>query len=113
MVTIAQVQTGFAKFLDMQLASAFSGWQRAVVLCGGTLIARNLPNLAEQYKTHPIMALSGVYNAEDGTYDIDALHEGLAAHIGDSKIPITLPGLGTIKLGREDVDTLCRYIKEA
>ncbi len=113
MVTVDQIQAGFIRYVDLQLTSEFSGWQRAVVLTGGTLIARNIPNLAQKYAGHPAMAAFGVYDAENGTFDIDALHEALAANLEGEKIPVGVPGIGTIKFGREDVDVLCRYIKEA
>lgn len=59
-----------------------------------------------------------MYNAEAGFIDIDALYNAFVPHMGAEKIPITLPkigsiNLGTIKLGKEEIDALVRYIKEA
>ena len=53
MATIHQVQTGFAKFVDNHLAGAFSGWQKAVVVGGATLLAAGIPNLAKVYGSNP------------------------------------------------------------
>lgn len=113
MVTLEQIQAGILRYVDLQLAAAFSGWQRAVVLCGGTLFVNNLPALAEKYTGHPAMTALGIYDAESRTFNLDALHEALAARLDGDKIPVSIPALGTIKLGREDIDALCRYIKEA
>lgn len=113
MATISQIQYGFAKFVDTHLAGAFEGWQKAVVIGGSTLLAANLPKMVAMYGAHPFITALGVYNAEAGTVDIDALYKAFIPNMGADKIPISIPKIGTIKLGREDIDILMKYIKEA
>ena len=113
MATINQIQTGFAKFVDTHLVGAFNGWQKAVVVGGATLLATGIPNLVKVYASNPIVAAMGVYNSEAGTVDIDKLYNAFIPNLGTDKIPVTIPKIGTIKLGREDIDVLVRYIKEA
>jgi hypothetical protein len=113
MATIQQVQTGFAKFVDNHLAGAFSGWQKAVVVGGSTLLAAGIPNLVKMYGSNPVVAAMGVYNPDAGTVDIDAIYNAFIPNLGTDKIPVPIPKIGTIKLGREDIDVLVRYIKEA
>ena len=113
MATIQQVQTGFAKFVDNHLAGAFSGWQKAVVVGGATLLAAGIPNLVKVYGSNPVVAAMGVYNPDAGTIDIDTLYNAFIPNLGADKIPVSIPKIGTIKLGREDIDVLVRYIKEA
>jgi hypothetical protein len=113
MATIKQVQTGFATFIDRQIAGAFEGWQRAVVVGGATLLAANLPNVFKVYGSNPIVSALDVYNPEAGTIDIDKLYDAFVPNLGADKIPVPIPKVGTIKLGREEIDTLVRYIKEA
>ena len=113
MATIKQVQAGFATFIDRQIAGAFEGWQRAVVVGGATLLAANLPNVIKVYGCNPIVSALGVYNPEAGTIDIDKLYDAFIPNLGADKIPVPIPKVGTIKLGREEIDTLVRYIKEA
>ena len=113
MATIKQIQTGFARFIDTHIAGAFEGWQKAVVVGGATLLAANLPNMVKVYGTNPMLAALGVYNPEAGTVDIDAIYNAFVPGLGANKIPVTIPKIGTIKLGREDLDVLCRCIKEA
>jgi hypothetical protein len=113
MATVKQVQTGFARFVDTHLAGAFEGWQKAVVVGGATLLTANLPNLIKMYGSIPAVAALGVYNPEAGTIDIDTLYNAFVPHLGGSKIPVTIPKIGTIKLGKEEIDILCHYIKEA
>ena len=113
MATIAQVQKGLAMFVDNHLAGAFEGWQRALVVGGATLLTANLPTLAKRYGMHPMIAAMGVYNPEAGTLDVDALYNAFVPNMGNDKIPVPIPKVGTIKLGKEEIDALRRYIKEA
>ena len=113
MATIAQVQRGFALFVDNEVASAFDGWQKAIVGGAAALLAANFPNLVKVYGVHPIVAALGVYDPASGNINIDALHKALTAKLGTEKIPVTIPKLGTIRIGKEELDLLDRYIKEA
>ena len=113
MATINQIQQGFVKFVDNHLSGAFEGWQKAIVVGGSTLLAANMPKMVAIYGAHPFVAALGVYNPEAGTVDIDALYKAFIPNMGSDKIPITIPKIGTIKLGKEDIDILVKYIKEA
>ena len=113
MVTIDQVQRGFTRFADGHVAGAFEGWQRAVVAGAAGLLSANFPNLVKTYGSHPMVAALGVWDAETGRIDIDSLYNAFVPQLGMDKIPVTIPKVGTIKLGREEFDALLRYIKEA
>lgn len=112
MATITQIQRGFGRFIDGHIAGAFEGWQKAVVVGGATLLAANMPNLVKVYGTHPIVAALGVYNPDAGTVDIDTLYNAFVPNMGSDKIPVSIPKIGTIKIGKEEIDILMRYIKE-
>lgn len=113
MATINQVQKGTARLIDTHIAGAFEGWQKAVVVGGATLLAANLPNLIQVYGAHPLVAALGVYNPEAGTIDVDKLYNAFVPNMGADKFPVSIPKIGTIKLGKEEFDALVRYIKEA
>lgn len=113
MVTIEQVQRGFTRFVDGHITTAFDGWQRAIVGGAAGLLAANFPNLVKTYGSHPMVAALGVWDAETGRIDIDSLYDAFVPQLGMDKIPVNIPKVGTIKLGRDEFDTLMRYIKEA
>ena len=113
MATVKQIQVGFARFVDDFVAGAFNGWQKAVVVGGATLLTASIPNLINMYGNNPIVAALGVYNPESGFVDVDKLYNAFVPHMGGDKIPVTIPKVGTIKLGKEEFDTIVRYIKEA
>ena len=113
MATIPQIQKGFTRFIDLHLAGAFDGWQKAIVIGGATLLSANIPKLVTIYGQLPIVTALGVYNPESGSVDIDKLYNAFVPHLGGDKIPVTIPKIGTIKFGKEDIDILVKYIKEA
>lgn len=113
MATVQQIQTGAARFIDTHLAQSFQGWQKALVVGGATLIAGNLPSLIRSYGEHPVVAAMGIYNREAGTVDLEKVYQTFVPHLGADKIPLSIPGVGTVKLGRDEIDALMRYIKEA
>lgn len=113
MATIPQIQRGFTRFVDSHLAGAFDGWQKALVVGGATLLSLNMPNLIKTYSAHPMVAALGVYNPVSESVDIDTLYNAFVPHMGGDKIPITIPKVGTIKLGKEEIDLIVKYIKEA
>lgn len=113
MATIDQVQRGFTRFVDGHIAGAFDGWQRAVVAGAAGLLAANFPKLVKTYASHPVVAALGVYDPETGFIDIDSVYNAFVPQLGIDKVPVSIPKLGTIKLGREEFDALLRYIKEA
>ena len=113
MATLLQVQRGFVNFVDNEVAVAFDGWQKAVVAGAAGLMAANLPKLAKTYGSQPFVAVLGVYDEKTGNVNIDDLYSAFVPRLGNDKIPISIPKIGTIRMGREEIDLLMRYIKEA
>lgn len=113
MVTVSQVQRGFVRFVDNEVASAFEGWQKAVVAGGAGLLASNFPNMVKTYGSTPVVAAMGIYDPVTESVNIEALCDAIVPKLNADKIPIVIPRIGTIKLGRGEIETLVRYIKEA
>lgn len=118
MVTIKQIQQGVARFVDNHVVSAYSGFEKVLVLGGTTLLVAGLPNILKNYGGGSLVGALGVYDPENGMVDIDAIYNAFVPHMGAEKLPIKLPkvgsmDLGTIKLGRDQIDILVQYIKEA
>ena len=90
MATVLQVQRGFVNFVDNEVAAAFEGWQKTVVAGAAGLMAANLPNLVKTYGSHPIVVIMGVYDANSGNINIDALYNAFVPKMGTDKIPIAI-----------------------
>ena len=54
-----------------------------------------------------------MYEPAAGNVNIDALYNAVVPKHGAEKIPLTIPKIGTIKMGQAEIDSLMRYIKEA
>ena len=113
MVTMTQIQRGFALFIDNEVAGAFDGWQKAVIGGASGLFAANLPSLAKMYGNHPLVTALGIYDVNSGLVNIDALYNAFVPKLGADKLPIAIPKIGTIKIGSHELDLLMKYIKEA
>lgn len=113
MVTVSQIQKGFVHFIDNDVSVVLDGWQKAVVAGCAGLIAANFPNIVKTYASHPLVSAFGVYDPQSGMVDIDALYNAFVPKMGGDKIPVTIPKIGTIKIGHTEIDSLMRYIKEA
>jgi hypothetical protein len=112
MATISQVQRGLVLFIDNDVATAFSGWQKAIICGFGGLIASNIPKIIEKYHTHPLVDVCGIFDETNNTVNLDALYNAIVPKLGSEKIPIEIPRIGILKLGREEFDALMRYIRE-
>lgn len=112
MVSVSQVQRGFVNFIDNEIAVAFDGWQKAVVAGAAALLAAGMPNLIKTYGSNPVVAALNLYDANANAVNIDAIYNAFVPKLGAEKIPVVIPKIGTIKLGREEIDSLMRYIKE-
>ena len=113
MATIQQIQAGAARFIDNELIPAFSGWQKVIIGGGAGLLLKNLPQTLAALAQNPMVAALGVYNAQTGTVDVDALANAFLPQMGADALPINIPGGVTVRLTRADFDKLIRYIKEA
>jgi hypothetical protein len=95
------------------VAASFEGWQKVLVAGTAGLLAANLPNTIKIYGSHPMVAALGVYDPQSGAVNIDALYNAYVPKLGNDKIPIPIPKVGTIRMGQPEIDLLMRYIKEA
>ena len=112
MTTISQIQQGAARFLDAELLPSFTGWQKVLVGGGAGLLLKNLPQTSAALAQNPMVAALGVYNAQNGTVDIDALANAFLPQMGTDALPVIIPGGVTVRLTRADFEKLIRYIKE-
>lgn len=110
MASIQQIQQGAARFVDNELVPAFAGAEKIVVGGAAALFIANMENIVKQYSAHPAVAILGVY--KDGDINVDALYQAFAPRFGEEKVPVKLPMIGSVKIGKTEIDKLYQYIKE-
>lgn len=113
MATIQQIQTAAARFVDQDIAPAFTGGERILVSGAAVLLIANSGKLVAQYATHPMVAALGVVDTQSGEIDVDALYQAFAPKFGNEKIPLKIPVVGTIRIGKAELDRFYQYVKEA
>lgn len=107
MVPMENVKSGLARFVDREIAPGLSGWDKVIVAGGLAVMVKNLPNAIAKY---PILSTLGVSETE---VDIDTLYEAASPYVNE-KMPIQIPVIGiTLKIGKQELDALYKYIKEA
>lgn len=100
MVPIQSVKNGMCRFVDTELVSQMSGWQKiAVSTAAGLLINRLGPELEKL----PM----GLY--ENGQVDVDAIYQEARKHWNQA-VPIAIPFIGTVTLTGENLDTMYNMI---
>lgn len=113
MVSMDTVQSGIAKFIDRDIAPSLNGWDRVLIAGAGGLLTANIPNIIAQYAEHPMFKALGVYDKGRNAVDVDALYNAAKPYMGTEALPVKIPGIGlTLKLGKQDIDTLYAYIQE-
>ena len=107
MIPMETVKTALAAFVDREIAPGLTGWDKVIVAGGLAVMIKRLPDII---KEHHMLSALGVRENE---VDIDALYEAAAPYVNE-KMPLRIPGIGiTMKLGKQELDTLYRYLKEA
>ena len=111
MMAMEKVQRGLAAFLDNELIPSLSGWDKVLIGGGSGIAVAKLPKLIEQY---PIAAALDIYNKERNQVDVDTLYQAIVPYMDTEPLPAKIPILNiTMKIGRQEIDSLYRYIKEA
>ena len=111
MARMDQVQRGLAAFIDNELMPSLTGWDKVLEGGGAGLLSAKLPQIVAQF---PVVAALGLYDAASNQVDIDALYNAIVPHIGTESLTLKIPMVGiTVKIGRQEIDALYRYVKEA
>ena len=114
MVHIEKLQAGLARFIDREVVPALSGWEKVIIGSAGGIMSAKLPDILSQYFGSGFAPMLGIYDAQAQMVDIEAVYNAVLPRIGEEKLPIKLPGLGvTLKIGKQEIDLLYRYIMEA
>lgn len=111
MVTIDKVQRGLTMFIDREMVPVLTGWDKVLIGGGAGLAVAKLPKILAQY---PVLSVLDIYDKENNLVDIDTLYQVIVPQIGTESLPAKIPVLNmTMKIGRNEIDALYRYIKEA
>lgn len=112
MVAMANVQQGLAKYIDNDFLPHLTGFSKIAAGAYSGLALKNLGDLFNAYKNHPLIAVLHVVD-DNGNVNIEAIYSELAKRMPEGmKVPISIPFIGVYSVDREDLEKIYRYIKE-
>lgn len=111
--TFEQLQAGAAKYIDVEIVSKISGWQKWVLGAACALALNNSKDTFGKIKEHPFIAMLDVISPE-GEIDIERLHSAFRQQATQSgATTFNIPLVGGLTLNETDIDKLYQYVKEA
>lgn len=109
MVTLSQVQSGVAQYIDDEILSKVSDWRKWVLGAGAGVALSKSSEIFASLKANPIIQAMGVIDAND-MVDIDRLHEQFANQARKQAVTFNVPLLGAVTLNANDVEKIYQYI---
>ena len=108
MVTLEQMQTGLAGYVEKELVSKVPGVRKWVLALVATPVILQSGAMIGENKE---MLVKAGYMTEDGMIDIDRIHSELK-EVARKTGPVTqsFPVIGTFTFTEADIDTLRTYI---
>lgn len=112
MVTVKQIQTGVARYIDEEVVAAMPGWQKWVFGAGASIALNNLPATIERIKNNEMVKILGVIDAQ-GDIDIAKIYQGIKRQSAKGPVTFEIPAMGKMTLNDTDVDKIYRFITNA
>jgi hypothetical protein len=110
MYNYTQVYNGIAQYIETDILSNISGWQKWVVGAGISMALSKGNEIFEKIKEIPIIKTLGVIDSK-GNIDVDELYKYLKEQAEKSSITINNPITGAITFDKKDIDRLYEFIK--
>lgn len=111
MVNINKVKNGIVKFLDAEVITKLPGWKSWVFGAGAIIVLSKADALIDQLKDHPMVKAMGIMDGD--MVDVETLHSAFrkqAQTVG--AVEISIPMIGNLRMGIEDIDKLYNFIME-
>lgn len=111
-VTLQQVQTGIAAYVDREILPQMAGWRQLAFGTVSALILKRSDDLFLQIKQNKIVQATGIIR-EDNMIDLPLLREQVKEQITKSgPVTVDIPAIGALRIGPDDVDRLYQLIME-
>lgn len=109
MVNLGQVTSGVAKYIDAEIVSKISGWQKWVFgALSGVAISKST-SIFQTLKENSFVKMLGVIDEND-RIDLDLLYQQFKEQARKGTITFDVPMIGPMTLNETDVDKLYNYI---
>lgn len=114
MVTVQQIQSGLAAYLDAEMMPKLpaNGVQKVITGAAMGLLIKRSGAIIQEYSQHPFVKMLGITD-ENGNWDLDTLKAEVKKQIDGNGFDVEVPMLGIMTFHQADVDKLVTYIKSA
>ena len=109
MVTLAQVQAGVEKYLEIEILSKIPGWQKWVLGAAASRMLSRSGEIFNTLKNNPVVSAMGVIDEQD-QIDIDAVYREFSKQAQRGAITFDIPLMGALTVNSSDIDRLYNYI---
>lgn len=109
MVTYQKFMEGIAKFIDKEITAKIPSWQGWLFGMGTGIAMQKMDKIFNELKDNKILKTLDIIDGDN--INVDILYDELIKQADKGPITIEIPMLGSLKLGRNDVDVLYNYIK--
>lgn len=110
MVTFQAVKGGIQKYLDNELLSKITGWQRLFVGAGLAMALDKSTDIFNSLKQNPLIQGMDIINSNDEV-DIDTLYKYVYAEAQKGAVTFNIPLVGAVTFKADDVEKLYQYIR--
>ncbi len=111
MVSIPQIESGVARYLDSELISQLPEGQFSR-LAAGTMISlaiKRSSRIIEKLKENTFVKMLDIFDGE-GNVDLEVVKEAVLENMTDAGLKIDIPVVGTVTFKRDDVEKLYKCI---
>ena len=108
MVPYNQVVNGVTKYIDSEIVSKLTGWQRWAIGAGlGVAVSRG-SHIMEQMRSMPLVKMLNIIDGD--MVDVETIYSELRKQAERESINVALPAVGTVTFTRDDVEKVYSYI---
>lgn len=111
MYNYGQVMRGLAQYVDEEIVSKISGWQKWVVGAGLGVALDKGVNIFNELKSNQMVKALEVIDKND-MIDVDTLYKSIKKQAHNNPVTFSVPIVGAMTLNESDVDKIYEAIKE-
>lgn len=111
MYNLGQVVGGVTNYLDDEILSKISGWQKWVIGAGLGVSLTKASNIFNELKKNPMVKALEIVDKND-MIDVDTLYKEVKKQAKKGSITFNVPMIGNMTLNEGDVDKIYNNIRE-
>lgn len=109
MIPYTKVISGVSRYIDEEIVTKLTGYQKWVVGAGAGIMLNKSTNVFNSLKANSIIKQMELINEKD-EIDVETIYRELKKQAQKSAVTVEIPFSGTLTLNEQDVDKLYSMI---